>query len=441
MDSQSNVVPLSRAERRRRVRVARGGQAPDLARILKEDGLSALAYQTGTATLLQLMQAEVDQQCGVAGKWEQNPHQRLGYRNGWGPGAVWIGGRYVAFERPRAVLTKAAGGGEIILESYLAAQDPAFASDAVLTALVLGVSQRCYPKVVDAVNPVGEVEARNLSKSAIGRQFIAASSQYLKTFLSRKLSQRYLVVWVDAVAAGGYSALAAVGLTETGEKQVLGLRQCSSEGAAECREFLEELVERGLSEQGVLFVVDGGKGLGVAIREVFGPNVLVQRCQIHKKRNVLDKLPESARDVVGLKLEEIWSCHSPQLALAKLELLARSLEAQKETSAAARSLREGGRDLLTCCILGVPPALLATVTNTNVIESAFSLHESTAYRVKRWRNGKQFLRWVAAGLYRAEKGFVRQSDSESLAKLAHALTSYAETRGKATTGPRLKLAS
>ena len=438
MDSQSNVVPLSRAERRRRVREARAGQL-DLARILKEDGLSALAHQTGTAALLQLMQAEIDQKCGVAGKWEQNPQQRLGYRNGSGPGAVWIGGLHVAFERPRAVLTKAAGGREIVLESYLAAQDPAFASDAVLTALVLGVSQRCYPKVVGAVNPVGDVEARNLSKSAIGRQFIAASSQYLKAFLSRKLNCRYLVVWVDAVAAGGYCALAAVGLTETGEKQVLGLRQCSSEGAAECREFLEELVERGLSEQGVLFVVDGGKGLGVAIREVFGPNVLVQRCQIHKKRNVLDKLPEAAREIVGLKLEEIWSCHDPKLAQAKLELLARNLEAQKEVRA-ARSLREGGRDLLTCCILGVPPALLATVTNTNVIESAFSLHESTSYRVKRWCNGKQFLRWVAAGLYRAEKGFVRQSDLDALAKLAHALASHAETRREANS-PLLKLAS
>lgn len=439
MISQNNALPLSRPQRRRAVREARDSH-PDLARVLKENGLSALAHQTGTAALRQLMDAEIDQQCGVKGKWEQNPHRRQGYRNGWGPGTVWIGGRSVSFERPRAVRTKEAGGGEIVIESYLAAQDPEFASDAVLTALVLGVSQRSYPNVVNAVNPVGDVAARNLSKSAVGRQFIAAANQYLKAFLSRRLDQRYLVVWIDAVAAGDYSALAAVGLMESGEKQVLGLRQCSSEGAAECREFLEELVERGLTDQGgMLFVVDGGKGLGVAIREVFGSNVLVQRCQIHKKRNVLDKLPESAREAVGLQLEELWSCHNPKLAQAKLELMARSLEAQKYIRA-ARSLREGGRDLLTCCILGVPPALLATVTNTNVIESAFSLHESTSHRVKRWRNGKQFLRWVAAGLYRAERAFARLSDTESLAKLAQALARHAEARKKSATPP-LKLAA
>lgn len=440
MISQNNVLTLSRPERRRAVRGARGGQFPDLARVLKEDGLSALGYQTGIAALRQLMETEIDHLCGVKGKWEQNPQQRQGYRNGWGPGTVWIGGRSVPFERPRAVRTKAAGGGEIVIESYLAAQDPEFASDAVLTAMVLGVSQRCYPNVVNAVNPVGDVAARNLSKSAVGRQFIAAAGQYLKAFLGRRLDQRYLVVWIDAVAAGNYCALAAVGLMESGEKQVLGLRQCSSEGAAECREFLEELSGRGLSgEGGVLFVVDGGKGLGVAIREVFGSNVLVQRCQIHKKRNVLDKLPESARAAVGLQLEEIWSCHNPKVAQAKLELLARSLEAQKHTSA-ARSLREGGRDLLTSCILGVPPALLATVTNTNVIESAFSLHESTSHRVKRWRNGKQFLRWVAAGLYRAERAFAKLTDAESLSKLAQALRRHAEARKKSADTP-VKLAA
>lgn len=428
MISQNNVLSLSRPERKRAVQEARRSQLSDLARVLKEDGMSALGFQAGLAALLQLMEAEIDQQCKVRGKWEQNPSQRQGYRNGWGPGCIWIGGRSVSIQRPRAVRTKEAGGGEILIESYVAAQDPDFASDAVLTSLVLGVSQRSYPSVVDAVNPVGNVAARCLSKSAIGRQFIAAANQYLKAFLSRRLDQRYLVVWVDAVAAGDYSALAAVGLMESGEKQVLGLRQCSSEGTAECREFLEELSERGLScKDGVLFVVDGGKGLGAALREVYGDHVLVQRCQIHKKRNVLDKLPESAREAVGLKLEEIWSCHNPKLALGKLELLARNLETQKHTSA-ARSLREGGRDLLTCCILEAPPALLATVTNTNVIESAFSLHESTSHRVKRWRNGKQFLRWVAAGLYRAERSFTKLTDTESLAKLAQALIRHVEKR-------------
>ena len=398
--------------------------------------MSALAHQTATAALLRLMEGEINQQCGVKGKWEQNPGRRQGYRNGWGPGLVWIGGRYVSMERPRAVRCKESGGGELILESYLQAQDPKFASDAVLTALVLGVSQRCYPAVVGAVNPVGEsVEVVNMSKSALGRQFIAASTQYLKAFLSRQLTQRYLVVWLDMVAGGDYSALAAVGLTESGEKHILGLRQSTSESAAECREFLEDLVARGLSAaQGLLFVVDGGKGLGSGLREVFGKEVLVQRCRVHKKRNVLDKLPEKDREAIELRLEEAWACGSEKLAQAKLELLARGLDAQGHKSA-AKSLREGGRDILTCHRLGVPAGLLETLSNTNVIESAFSLHESTSHRVKRWRNGKQFLRWVAAGLYRAERAFVKLNKPEALAALAQALARHADAARRSNRQP------
>ena len=168
MDSENNVVPLSRGARRRAIREARSGQASDLSKILKEDGMSALAHQTATAALLRLMEGEINQQCRVKGKWEQNPGRRQGYRNGWGPGLVWIGGRYVSMERPRAVRCKESGGGELILESYLQAQDPKFASDAVLTALVLGVSQRCYPTVVEAVNPVGEsVESASCPKALL----------------------------------------------------------------------------------------------------------------------------------------------------------------------------------------------------------------------------------------------------------------------------------
>ncbi|MFN8612924.1 MAG: transposase [Vulcanimicrobiota bacterium] len=436
MNTQEIAAPLSRAERRRELRAIRQrAQCLDLESILRKEGLSALAHQAGMAALMKLMEDEIDRHCGVRGKWEQNSGARRGYRNGWEIGTVWVGGRPVSIERPRAIRTKEAGGGEIALESYLAAQDPDFASDAVLTSLVLGVSQRTFSTVVNAVNPVGNVPVKGLSKSAVGRLFIAAASQYLKVFLSRRLDQRYLVVWIDAVSAGDYSALAAIGLLESGEKQVLGLRQCSSEGTAECSEFLEELSERGLSaKDGLLFVVDGGKGIGAALREVFGNQVLVQRCQVHKKRNVLDKLPESERDSLSKQLEELWSCTDPRLAQVKMKLLAGSLHSQGFSSA-ARSLREGGQELLTACILGIPPNLLATVTNTNVIESAFSLHESTSHRVKRWRNGKQFLRWVAAGLYRAERAFGRITDQQALAKLGAALKSYVEKRKRRTAEP------
>lgn len=424
--SQPEERVLPRAERRRRAREARKKlQAVELRQLLKEEGLTALAHQAGLVALMRLMEEDINRACGVKSKWEQNPEGRLGSRNGWGPGAVWIGGSWVQIERPRAVRSKAEGGGEIPLESYVAAQNPELLSNAVLTATVLGVSLRSHAKVVGAINPVApELEISGLSKSTIGRRFLAAADNFLASFLKRRLeADRYLVVWVDAVAEGDFSVLAAVGMTESGTKHVLGLRQGTTETTEFCTEFIEELVGRGLSvDRGVLWVVDGGTGMLSALREVFGPEVLIQRCRVHKKRNVLDKLTLSDDDKrsVAEELERAWAAENPTLARAQLELLARGLESRGQR-AAARSLREGLQQMLTCCRLGVPLELLASLTNTNVIESTFSVHEGTAHRVKRWRNGKQVLRWVAAASYRAERAYEKVGSPAALRSLGQAL--------------------
>lgn len=423
----SNLVGgvLPRSERRRIAREARKKlPVAELRQLLLDDGLTALAYQAGLAALVQLMEEDINQACGVRNKWEQNPQSRIGSRNGWGPGAVWIGGSCVQIERPRAVRAKALGGGEILLESYQAAQNPEFLSNAALTTTVLGVSLRKHAEVVSAINPVApELEISSLSKSTIGRRFRAAADKFLTTFLQRRLNERYLVVWVDAVAEGGYSVLAAVGLTEAGTKKILGLRQGTTETADFCREFIEELMDRGLSaRQGLLWVIDGGTGMNSALREIFGQSVLIQRCQVHKKRNILDKLalPEDEKKLLAEDLDRAWAMQNADLARPTLELLARNLESRGQ-QAAARSLREGLKQMLTCCRLGVPLDMMASLTNTNVIESTFSVHEATAHRVKRWMNGKQVLRWVAAASYLAEKSFKQVGNPEALSKLARAL--------------------
>lgn len=432
--SIQQVITLPRPERRRRAReIKKGLRTQEQRQILLEEGLSVLAQQAGLAALTQLMEEDANNACGVGGKWEQNPENRLGSRNGWGPGAVWIAGRWVRIERPRATRR---GGGELPLESYQAAQNPEFLSNAVLTATVLGVSLRNHPKVVGAVSPGHkDLQTSGLSKSALGRRFIAAADEFVASFLGRRLDERYLVVWVDAVAEGGYSVLAAVGMTEDGTKKVLGLRQGSTETAAVCAEFLEELMGRGLSgKRGILWVVDGGAGMAKALREVFGQDVLLQRCRVHKKRNVLEKLTLKKDDAkqVAEALDQAWAAEKPALAKAKIEMLARGLEARGQ-GAAARSLREGAHQMLTACRLGIPLELMASFTNTNVIESTFSVHEGTAHRVKRWRNGKQVLRWVGAASYRAEQSFERVGTPESLAKLARALDLWVS---KSSMGPR-----
>lgn len=395
-----------------------------LRRVVHEDGVHAMCHEVGLNVLEKMMEEDARRECGVERKG-QHSTERTGRRNGYEVGSVVVGGRRVPVLRPRVV---GSDGKERPIDSYQAARNPEFLDRAALTACVLGVSQRNHADLLTGVAPlVDATVASCISKSAVGRRFVAAADRKVKEFLARRLGERYLVVWLDGVGEGGYLAIAAVGLTDTGEKRVLGLRQGSTEDATLCREFLEDLRARGLSaKHGILFVVDGGKGIARAIREVFGKEALVQRCRVHKKRNVLSKLtlPEGERDAVERKLEDAWKSDSDALARANLELLARGLEAQGQRQAAA-SLREGMRETITCNRLGIPVKLYATLTNTNVIESSFSQHEAIAHRVKRWRNGQQLLRWAGVALSRAEEGFGMVGDAELLRQLREALERHA----------------
>jgi len=424
-DTQAPSPPAPRAERRRALRDARKSSQDDLRQVLYEDGALALGYQAAKNVLEQLMEEDASRECGVGQKGTHSK-QRTGYRNGYEVGTVFLGGQPVRVLRPRVVAVE---GGERPIQSYQEARDPQFLNQAALTACVLGVSQRHHAELLYAAAPLGgDPTARGgLSRSAIGRRFIAAADRQVKELLGRRLDERYLVVWLDGIGEGGYFAVAAVGLTDNGEKKILGLRQGSTEDATLCREFLEDLRARGLSpERGLLFVVDGGKGIARAIREVFGQAVAVQRCRCHKKRNILDKLtlPEAERRVVERDLEEAWKSSSYTLGRARLELLARGLEARGQHSAAA-SLREGMREMITCIRLGIPVELNASLTNTNVIESTFSQHESIAHRVKHWQNGKQLIRWAGVALLRAEQAFGTVGDAETLRKLREALEQQA----------------
>jgi transposase-like protein len=406
--------------------------------VLYEDGLLALSLQTGTNALKELMEEDARRECGVTQKGK-HCKSRTGYRNGYEAGSVFVGGQQVQILRPRVVGLE---GGERPITSYNEARHPEFLTRAALAACVLGVSQRNHAEVMWGMAPLSREAATNgLSRSAVGRRFIAAADQQVKELLARRLDERYLVVWLDGIGEGDYLAVAAVGLTDKGNKRILGLRQGSTEDAVLCREFLEDLQERGLSaERGLLFVIDGGKGLAMSIREVFGRKVAVQRCRCHKKRNILDKLtlPEADRLVVERDLEAAWNSRTDVLGRARLELLARGLEARNQGEAAA-SLREGLRETITCNRIGVPAKLYTSLTNTNVIESTFSLHEAIAHRVKRWQNGQQLVRWAGVALLRAEESFGTVGDAELLRQLSEALEKYAAPSETASTVARERL--
>jgi transposase-like protein len=428
-------LPVSRTERRRAARETldkqrelRGAAAEsDLREVVRRDGVLALGCEVGLAALDQMMDEDATQQCGVQGKGKHSP-TRTGRRNGREAGSVILGSRRFPILRPRVVDLN---GKELPIESYNAARDPRFLDQAVLAACVGHVTQRKHRTVVETLAPLGgsAQDATGLSKSAVGRRFIAAADGKLEEVLQRRLDDRFLAVWIDAIQEADYAVVCAVGLTERGQKKVLGLRQGSTENTVLCREFLETLVGRGFSaESGVLFVVDGGKGLSRALREVFGNHVLVQRCRIHKKRNVLDKLTLTGDERAAFirEFDALWRYPGARVALAHLELLARSLEAQGQ-KAAAGSLREGAKEMFTCTRLGIPDELHVSLSNTNAIESTFSQHEDLAVRVKRWRNGQQVLRWVAMGVLEAEKAYSTVGTGPLMQRLGSVLEAALKT--------------
>jgi putative transposase len=229
-----------------------------------------------------------------------------------------------------------------------------------------------------------------------------------------------LVLMLDGIEIAEHTVVVALGITASGEKQILGLWEGATENAAVCHALLTDLMERGLRvDEGILVVIDGSKALRAAVRDVLGPQAAVQRCQVHKKRNVLDHLPDEVRRWVSRKLDQCWRETDYEKARAALTGLAKNLE--EKYPGAAASLREGLDETLTVLRLGLPEPLRKTLRSTNPIESAFDTVRMASRNVKRRRNGQQVLRWAAGGLLEAEKGFRRMKGYRQLPLLADAL--------------------
>jgi putative transposase len=209
------------------------------------------------------------------------------------------------------------------------------------------------------------------SKSTVSRRFVAETQAWLEEWLSRPLDgERYLALVLDGLELGAHHVIAALGVTAAGDKRVLGLWEGATENAEVCRALLEDLVRRGLSvDRGLLVIIDGGQGLAAAVRTVLGDRVLLQRCTVHKTRNVLDKLPEHRRAALRRALRRAWSAQDVTVAERQLRSLICRLEEAGEV-AAARSLAEGLEETLTCVRLGLHPELRASLESTNLIESA-----------------------------------------------------------------------
>lgn len=371
-----------------------------------------LCIHAGKAVLGAMMEAERTALCGPKGVPDTG---RTAYRGGHTRSWVTLGGRRIAIARPRA---RALQAGELALPTFTwAAQDDPL-NAATLAAMAARVSTRRYQTTLDPL-PVGEAQSA-VSRSAVSRRFVALSAAQLQRWLARRIEVELPVVMIDGIHLMERVVLVALGFDAQGRKHVLGIREGSTEKTQVVRALLSELIERGLDADAPrLWVIDGAKALRRAITETFGESALVQRCQEHKRRNVLDHLPEELHASVGRALRDAWDTKDPALARRQLERLAHSLS--KNHPGAAASLREGLPETLTLIELGIDAALYRTLRTTNPIENLNGLIAHYTRNVKRWRDGEMVLRWVGSALHEAGRGFRAVRGYRDLKHLTHAL--------------------
>ena len=407
---QSVLAEASQKDREDRI-VSLQGTLPALELILDMKAeIEAVSAQWGLLIMDQIMREEIGELCG---RWGAQTH----YRHGGEPGYVVYAGRKVPMARPRV---RAKGGGEVALRSYHAFQSPGRMQRAVARKLLRKVSTRDYAGAIDEC-----VDGYGIQRSSVSRAWKIATAAELEKLCQRPVPKDLVALLIDGKHFRGQCLVVALGVDGQGQKHVLGLWDGATENSTVVKALVADLQERGLdTEAALLVVLDGGKALHRAIKDVFGERALIQRCRVHKLRNVLEHLPQEKRHQAVWRLRGAWAKSSPEAALAELRKVARWLDGISPS--AARSLEEGLEETLTLQRLGLNEDLRRTFSSTNLIESCFARTTSWTRRVKRWRNAKMILRWGAAALLVAEKGFHRIRGYEHLSELIAVLETHSQ---------------
>ena len=403
-------------------------EPPTLGEVLRAD-LRAFVITAGMAALGEVLERERTEACGP--RYAHLPG-REARRFGSAPGELVMGGRRVGVSRPRA---RTLAGAEVVLPSWVAfgVEDPL--DTRAVEQMLVGVSTRRYERSLEPVAP--EVPTRGTSKSAVSRRFVAATERQMGMWLGRDLGALDLVVlMLDGIHVAEHVLLVALGVDVAGQKHVLGVREGATENATSCTALLTDLRDRGMrTDRTILAVLDGGKALTRAVRDVFGTKVLIQRCQVHKRRNILDELPEAVRPSVAQGLRDAYGCGDAGRAKKMLANLGRRLHADHPSAAA--SVEEGLDETLTVMRLGLPKKLERQLSTTNAIENLMGSVRRLASRVKRWRGGKMILRWVVTAVADAAGRFRRITGAnEGMAQLRIALASYDVTPASIAARPR-----
>jgi putative transposase len=306
---------------------------------------------------------------------------------------------------------------EVPLRTYERLQSPsAHTDEKVLKRILHGLSCRNYRECSEAIP-----EALSLSASTVSRRYIRASERKLKGLMERKLERHdFIAIAIDGKSFGEDGIIMAVGITIEGKKVLLGIIQSGTENHIVCRDFLQKLIARGLRyEQGLLCVIDGAKGFRKAVTEVFGVHGIVQRCQWHKRENVVEYLPKKVQREFRKKLQTAYE--KENYDEAKAALLAIKKELRLINESAVSSLEEGFEETLTVHRLGVPKGLRKTLKTTNVIESVLALVSQKTDKIDYWKNSDQKQRWVATALLDIEGRLNRVNGYRHLKSLRIAL--------------------
>ena len=382
-------------------------------------GVGELIRQAGLRLMDLLMREEVRE---LVGERSQRQAERKANRWGSERGYCVVMGQKVPVERPRVRTTD---DKEVRLGSYELFHRGEPLTETVWEKLMLGLSTRKYGQAVREFT-----EAYGLEKSAVSEHFIKASREKLQAMMERRLDKtRLCALLIDATPFEGQQMVAALGIAQDGRKMILGIRQGATENATVVGELLGDLVSRGLDfTEPRLYVLDGGKALTAAVKKHAGESAAIQRCQVHKRRNVLDHLTEEHKPAVAKRLHAAYALEDHAAAKQALNALHREL--MDLNPSAARSLGEGMEETLTVHRLHVPMQLRKTLASTNVIESAFSIVEQVCKNVKRWHGGDQRERWVGSGLLVAQKQFRRVTGHKQIPALIRELEALAPSKSE-----------
>ncbi len=336
-----------------------------------------------------------------------------GRRHGTNPGTVGLAGQRVPIEVPRV---RGVSGSEIPLRGYAALRGDRDVNELLLKRVLYGISCRNYEEAAESIPG-----AIGLSSSTVSRGFIEASAAKLREFQQRDLADEDVVaLFLDGKTFADATMVVALGVTQSGDKRFLGFVETGTENEKVLTPFLRSLVERGLDiSQGLLVIIDGGKGLRSAVKKAFTDRALVQRCQWHKRENVVSYLPKSEQAPWRRRLQRAYDRPEYEEALAALEKLHAELEERNQSAAA--SLAEGLEETLTLHRLGLYGVLGRSFKTTNCLESVNALVEERCAKVDHWKNSNQRHRWLATALLDIEPRLRKVIGYRHLPKLREAL--------------------